>query len=180
MKLRALLRSRFARSRDGLAAVEFALLLPVMITIFFGIVETSLALICRTNVVNVASTISDLVAQKGTMTDSDITNVLNAANTILYPYPTNTAKIVISSLIDTGTPTSGKVVWSDAQNGTARSAGTIVSVPSGLISSGGSVVLTEITYTYVSPTTQLITGPINMTSQFYSKPRRVAQILRAH
>jgi len=29
---------------------------------------------------------------------------------------------------------------------------------------------------YASPTTQVITGPINMTNNFLTKPRRVAQI----
>ena len=36
-----------AANTDGTAAVEFALLLPVMITLFFGVVESSMALICR-------------------------------------------------------------------------------------------------------------------------------------
>ncbi len=55
-----------------------------------------------------------------------------------------------------------------------------MTVPSGLIPTGGSVILTEVTYTYTSPTTKLITGPITMTDTFYSRPRRVAQITRVH
>ena len=46
---------RFRKAKDGLAAVEFALLLPVMITLFFGVVEVSLALMCRADVTNVAA-----------------------------------------------------------------------------------------------------------------------------
>ncbi len=67
--------------------MEFAFLLPVMLTLFFGVFETSLALICQSDVVSITSTMSDLVAQKSTITNSDISNVLSAANTILYPYP---------------------------------------------------------------------------------------------
>ncbi len=55
----------------GLAAVEFALLLPVMITMFFGVVELSLALLCRADVSIMASTAADLIAQESTTQTSD-------------------------------------------------------------------------------------------------------------
>jgi len=60
--MQALLR-RFRKAKDGLAAVEFAMLLPVMITLFFGVVELSLALACRADVTNMAAAAADLVAQ---------------------------------------------------------------------------------------------------------------------
>ena len=53
---------------DGVAAVEFALLLPVMITLFFGVVETSLALVCRADVSQMAATAADLISQVNTAT----------------------------------------------------------------------------------------------------------------
>src|SRR5438874_1121978 len=52
---------RRAADKGGAAAVEFAMLLPIMITLFFGVVETSLALLCRADVSVMASTAADLV-----------------------------------------------------------------------------------------------------------------------
>lgn len=40
----------------------------------------------------------------------------------------------------------------------------------------GSIIIAEIAYNYASPTTKVITGPINFTNNFYAKPRRVAQL----
>ena len=44
------------------------------------------------------------------------------------------------------------------------------------MTANGSVIMSEITYSYASPTTKIITGPMGMTNTFYTKPRRVAQI----
>jgi len=170
---------RFRKDKKGLAAVEFAMLLPVMLTLFFGVVELSLALTCRANVVNVASVAADLVAQESTMTTADMTNVFNAANAMLYPYDTSAAKITVSSVVyDTNSKslTVGKIGWSCAKNATARSVGSNFTLPNGLMTANSSVVVAEITYNYTSPTTQFITGTKVMTNTFYTKPRRVASI----
>ncbi len=170
---------RFRKAADGLAAVEFALILPVMITILFGLVETSLALACRADVVNVSSAVADLVAQEGSVTSTDITNVFSAANAILYPNNPNTAQMTVTSVIyntATNSLLSGKVDWSCTSGGTKRSKGSIVALPANLMTANGSVIVSEITYDYASPTTQMVIGPIRMTKIFYSKPRRVAAI----
>jgi len=163
------------KAKDGLAAVEFAFLAPVMLLMFFGTVELSAALDCRARVTAVASTAADLVAQDTVISPSDMTNIFAALNAIIYPYPSTPAKIIISSVIDNGSG-GGKVAWSDAQNTTKRSVGSAVTVPTGLITSGGSVILAEITYSYASPTTQFLTGAVTMTKSFYARPRRSATI----
>ncbi len=170
---------KFRKDKKGLAAIEFAMLLPVMLTLFFGVVEISLALTCRANVTNVASVAADLVAQESSMTTADMINVFNAANAMLYPYDTSVAQITVSSVVyDTNTKslTSGKVGWSCAKNATAKSTGTTVPLPTGLMTANSSVVVAEITYNYTSPTTQFITGTKQMSNTFYLKPRRVASI----
>jgi Flp pilus assembly protein TadG len=164
---------KFARNRDGLAAVEFALIAPVMIAMFYGAIELSSAVDCNARVTRVASTAADLVAQSTAVSTTDTTNVFNAANAILYPYAAGSAKIVISSLVDDGKG-GAKVAWSDPQNTAARSVGSTVTVPSGLIvsGSGGSVILAEITYIYSPPISYFLGGSVTLTESFYSKPRR--------
>lgn len=170
---------RYVRNRDGMAATEFALIAPIMIALFLGTVEISDALTCDQKVDGLAATASDLVAQSTTIHDTDVTNIFNALNSVLYPYATGNAKIVISSLVDDG-KNDGKanVAWSAAQNATARTVGTAVSVPTGIVSSGGSVIYAEVTYGYTSLANQYIIGTINMTSNFYSKPRRSTTVAR--
>ena len=180
---------RFRREERGLAAVEFALILPVLITMLFGMGELSLAVFCRTDVTQIASTVADLVAQENAPTGADLTNVYNAANTILYPYypkvSSSKPTIRITSVIfDTATnsTTIGKVAWSCTQagNGTltpsSRANSTTMTFSQPLLASGGSVLMVEVAYAYASPTTQVVLGSYTFVDQFYTKPRRVGQI----
>jgi len=165
--------SHFLRARDGLAAVEFAFIAPVMIVLFFGALEFSMAVDCHTRVNNVAATTADLVAQSTTVSSTDVSNIFSAANSILYPYASANAQIVVSSLVDNGKG-GATVAWSNAQNTAPLTVGATVSVPAGLIvsGSGGSVILAKISYSYVSPSLVVLTGPLTMSGSFYSKPRR--------
>lgn len=177
-----------AVNQDGIAAVEFAMLLPFMITLFFGVVETSLALLCRADVSIMASTAADLISQADTLATADIGNVYSAANTILYPYydGSNTKPTIrISSVIwDTvgKSATVGKVGWTCTQSGSGtltpatRAVNGNVTMPQALLSAGSSVIVSEIAYSYASPTTKVVTGSVNFTNNFYTKPRRVSQI----
>ncbi len=82
----------------------------------------------------------------------------------------------------TGSATSGTIAWTCTQSGSgslnpvSRSVGSTVTLPQAIMPANGSIILAEVAYNYVSPTTQVITGPINMTNIWYTKPRRVAQI----
>ena len=55
---------RFLCDRCGLAAVEFALILPVMLTLYFGGVEVTNMLVANRRVTSVAYTAADLAAQR--------------------------------------------------------------------------------------------------------------------
>jgi hypothetical protein len=47
-----------------------------------------------------------------------------------------------------------------------------MTVPAGLITNGGSVILAEVSYTYTPPFTQGVTSGFTMTDSFYSRPRQ--------
>jgi Flp pilus assembly protein TadG len=164
-----------------------------MITLFFGVVETSLALLCRADVSTMASTAADLISQVNVATTTDVNNVYSAAGTILYPYydpstGSGQPTIRITSVKDDGSGAvgqshlTGTVAWTCTQAGSgtlapaARTVGSTVTLPQPLMTNGGSVIIAEVAYNYASPTTKVITGALNMTNSFYTKPRRILQI----
>jgi len=168
---------RFGAACDGMAAIEFALIAPVMITLYFGVTELSNAYDAHTKATAVASTAADLIAQEKVVCDAEMTDSFTALNAIMYPFPPNSMKIRISSLIDNGNGTV-KVAWSDAQNIAPRVVNTGVTIPAGLVATGGSVIMAEVTYTYNSPAPHFFPSPVPMNDRYYLHPRKTEQITR--
>lgn len=175
------------KNNRGLAAIEFAFVMPIMLSMLIGLVELSNALGLRADVINMASTAADLIADEKAATGPDMDNVFNALNAMLYGYATvdssnnSLVTITISSIIDGGTGQSPKVSWSCTLRGTALTKGSTSfspSLPSGTITAGDgtSVIWAKVTYKYTSPLSYFITGTQNWTNNFYLKPRRVLQI----
>lgn len=174
------------KSNEGLAAIEFAFVLPIMLTMLLGLVELSQAMAIRSDVTNMASTGADLIAQETSVGAGDMTNVFNALGAMLYPFALadssnkSIVTITLTSVIDGGAGAAPKVAWSCTQGGTLETKGSAPStgLPAGLITAGdgSSVIWSKITYAYKSPISYFLTGTQNWTNNFYLKPRRVLQI----
>lgn len=169
--------TRFRKAKSGLAAVEFALIAPVLVALFMGSVTLSNALIVREKVAAVASSAADLVAQSTRISDSGMSDIFAALNALVFPYSTKGAKIVIASIVSDGKG-GAKVAWSDAQNTSPYSVGQTITVPDGLITSTGSVILAKIDYDYETPVAGVVGTALTMSDQFYARPRKTAQVLR--
>lgn len=167
----------FGVRTDGVAAVEFALIFPLMISLYFGAVELGNGLLVNRKATNVASTASDLVAQVDIINNADIADVFAASSAILSPFDSSSIVITISSVV-TELDGTTEVAWSDSMNGTPRAEGERVSLPPGVATPGSSVIWTEVDYTYVSPIGKYLTGGITIEDDFYARPRRSIEVLR--
>ncbi len=170
---------RYALDAQGMVAVEFALLIPVMLTLYFGTIETTNAMTAARRVTNVAATAADLTAQAAAVSASDINDIFSASTAILSPFPTNVVKITITSVVaSSSNASSTKVSWSKAYGGaSARSVNSSVTLPAGLTTAGSRVIMVEVAYTYSSPISTFITGPIVMNEVAYLKPRRSTEVV---
>jgi Flp pilus assembly protein TadG len=168
------------KNKQGMAAVEFAFVLPILLSMLLGLVELSQALLLRTDITNMSATAADLIAEESSVSSTDLTNVFNALNAMVFPFSTTPTVVTITSVIDGGTGNAPKVAWSCTENGTAETKGAAPStaLPSGLITAGDgtSVIWAKISYTYTSPISYFLIGAKNWTNNFYLKPRRVLQI----
>lgn len=172
-----LLRS-LGRDRRGVSAVEFALIAPAMIAFYFGLAEITQALLAERKAGHAASAIGDLVAQSSSVSGEDLTDIFAIAETIMDPYPTTTLQMRVSSVTADagGTP---KVDWSSASGMTALTAGsTVTGIPSGVVSAGQSVVMSEVTYSYDSPVDFMVPSGVTFNRKFYLRPRKSDQVAR--
>ncbi len=167
----------FAKEQRGLAALEFAMLLPMMMTLYVGSVETLDRRRHHRKVTIAAHTIADLSSQFTTIADSDMTNILNAATDIIYPYPSANLQAVVSEL-SINAQGQATVVWSDTLNGTARTVGSTVTIPSNLAVPNTYLLLGETAYNYKPTYGYVVTGTLALSDQIYMRPRQSNSVTR--
>jgi Flp pilus assembly protein TadG len=169
---------RFCADRRGISAVEFAMIAPLMITLYLGGVEVTQGVAISRKTTLVARTVADLVAQETDVTDADRDDVLAASAAVATPYAISNLKVTVSSItIDaTGKAT---VAWSEATaNGTARPQGSVVTLDSALAVPNSSLIWGEVTYNYKPMFGWVLTGSFNLGDAIYMRPRNANCITR--
>jgi len=161
---------RFLRDKRGVSAVEFAMLLPLMITLYLGGVEVSSAIAVDRKTTLVARTLGDLVAQSTSVNATDMTNILNAATTVVQPYSDSQLKVTVSR-VDVDANGAAKVIWSKAKNTTARAVNSSVTLPAALNTASTSLIWAETQYSYTPTIGYVITGTMQLRDQIYMRPR---------
>lgn len=165
------------RNEDGVSAVEFAFIAPLMVLIFFGCIELSFMMRADRRVTATAANLGDLTSRLASVTDDDMRELYNAAAVMMQPYQASETRMRITSIVDNG---DGKkrVAWSDGHKLEPRVVNSQVTVPDGIVPSPGSVILTEVEFDYESGVSVVIDTDITMTDTFYLRPRRVSKIER--
>jgi hypothetical protein len=98
---------RFLRDSRGMAAVEFAMILPAMMALYFGIVEVSQAMRASQKVEQIARMLADMTARKlpdaggsppAVITNSDLVDLFKAAEILIWPLPKDKLRLEIDEL----------------------------------------------------------------------------------
>ena len=168
-----------AADERGVSAVEFAMLLPLMLSLYLGAVEVSQGIGADRKVTLTARTICDLVSQVSSIGNADMTNALNASSAVMAPFPITNLKVTVSSVkIDAA----GKatVDWSDTLNGTARTTGSTVTLPAALNVANTSLIWSEVQYTYKPVIGYVMTGTLTLKDQIYMRPRLSDTVAAGH
>jgi Flp pilus assembly protein TadG len=168
---------RLLADKRGVSAVEFAMLLPLMVTLYLGGVEVSSAVAIDRKMTLVARTLGDLVAQATSVDNPTMTSILSATTAVMAPYPDTNLKITVSS-VQINSQGVAKVSWSDTKNGTARAIGSTVTLPAALNVASTSLIWAEASYAYTPTIGYVMTGTKNLTDQIYMRPRLSDCVLR--
>ena len=144
--------------RDGIAATEFALLLPILVFLFFGMLEASEALTVNRRVSKAVNMMSDLTSQVATISPSEFDNPIDGITQVMSPGTmTGVQMNIVSVVLDSnGDPI---VHWSRDQDGLEPYAAGVdyTDLDNPLVlDAGGSVIVAEITYPHVLSISHLI------------------------
>ena len=87
---------KFVYETRGIAAIEFALIMPFMLIIYFGLFDITALVSMNRKVTYSASVVADLVAQnKTSVLKADIQNYFNAANMVMSPTPAAAVRVEV-------------------------------------------------------------------------------------
>ncbi len=172
--------ARFIRDRRGVSAVEFALLAPVMIALYLGLVEVSDGIGIDRKVGLTASALANLAASctdsnnnsggcpSNVLSSTEMSNIFDAASAIIAPYSAANLKMTLSC-VNIDSNGKANVMWSETRNGNKESG--VLSIPTDLAVAGTQLLYAEVTYAYTPTVGYTITGTLNLSSTMYMGPR---------
>jgi Flp pilus assembly protein TadG len=154
----------------GLAAVEFAMIVPLMLVLFFGTVEFSSGVAVDRKVTLMVRTLSDLTSQNVSVTSAQLTNIFNASTGILTPYSAADVNARIVELyIDPNLVV--RQIWT-ASSGTTPLTST-VTVPTALKIAGTYLIYSEVSYLYKPAVGYVMAkAGINLNDFTFTRPRQ--------
>lgn len=169
---------RWRHDNSGLAAIEFAFVVPFLLILYMGAAEMSHVLTLDRKVTAIASATADLVAQEKDIDNAKMLDIFEATTSMILPYSEAPVSLVVTAIEADPNDGTTTVAWSDAHNGAAKTPGASITVPAGLVEPGGFVVMTEISYVYDPIIGEIIQSGYTLEDQFYSRPRRTASVIR--
>jgi Flp pilus assembly protein TadG len=162
--------ARLCRDQSGVSAVEFAMMLPLMLLLYLGTAEISLGIGADRKVTLTSRTVADLASQVSSISSADMSNILGASSAVIAPFDPTQLKVTVSEItIDANN--NATIAWSCTLGGSAHAVGSAVALPSALNAANTSLIWGESAYTYKPPIGYVVTGTLNLTDQIYMRPR---------
>lgn len=166
----ALLRARiraFMSDANGVAAVEFAYLVPLLMLITFGTFEIARALFVHKRFQRATAMVGDLIAREkfigSTSSDANaaLTGIMISGQHVMSPYSADPFKLAVTQLRASATDAKKtKVEWSWSYNSMPTTGcGSQKSMPADdMVTKGNAVILIESSYAYKPLLTDIIPG----------------------
>lgn len=186
MKINRLVRSllkRFSGNNDGVAAVEFALLLPLFLVIYICVIEFTQAFMVQRRAHHSAAMLADIVAQSNTVTTAQLSDFFAIGGLIMAPYSSTPLTGRVTSVV-MNAQKQPRVQWSYGSNMPVHKVNAVLTIPQDLLKNeGDSLIFAETVYSYDSPFDIAVPGfpdyLSNITTfrrEFYLRPREVASV----
>lgn len=166
---------RLSSDRRGVSAVEFALVAPVMIFLYFGLAEFCQAFMAQKRMDHVSAMVADLVSQTDVVTQEEVDDIFDIGELIMEPFSATALKQRVSSV--TRDPNGvARVDWSRGDGMSPHPIQATVTIPADVIGNGESLIMSEATYDYDSPVDFVLPTITKFSSTHYLRPRNVEMV----
>ncbi len=166
--------SGFLTCRQAVVAIEFAMIVPVMLVMFAGLTEICEVLSVERRINQIAVTTADLVAQDESVSTSAMADIHAGDTAIIAPYDSSALQILTCAIY---ADSSGHQIvrWCKGFNDTALSAGVAspVTIDQALMTSAEDMVVVRVKYGFSSPFTSLlaINAKYSLARTYFERPR---------
>lgn len=159
---------RFLRDRRGVAAVEFALTLPVMLILYFGMVEATQAMLANRRAGYLTTAVGDLLTQQAQVTSSQVDDIFDAGTAVLKPFSTQGLSVRVTSIEIDG---SGRATqaWTRARGDIP--AADLSQIDKKLLEPNSALVRAETIYKFETPFQQVLPGVFTFRHRMDLRPR---------
>ncbi len=176
---------RFIGSKRAVAALEFAMIMPVLLLLFLGSFDAGNAIVVYAKVRAATYSLAAITNQYGDGTNPNypaistttMTAITGATTAILAPYASSSATAIVSQIKATSA-TAAVVSWSYAVNGTALTQnGPFSGLPTNFAADTCNstypcyAILAQVSYSFTPMFGAFLTGPITLSDSLYTTPR---------
>lgn len=173
--------SRFRSDRSAAAAVEFVLVVPLIVLVYLGAVDLSGGIETDKNVSRAAGIIADIVAQQSTVSKTQLDDIFEIGEATIFPYDRAKPGIKVTAIQVAASPQTNPpatVAWSYS-NGklSPDTKGRTIDIPVGFRTNGTYLIKVEVALTYVPVTAwgmrNLVSadGGLPLSETYYLSPR---------
>jgi Flp pilus assembly protein TadG len=171
----------FLGNDRAIAAVEFAVILPLMLFVFVGVAQVGQAIEISRKVTVTTRIVTDLVTQYSNVSCSTLNAVLAASAQVIAPYASSNLTITVSEIQTKSSKAT--MLWTGALSGgatmTCSTPSSNFTLPSQLVQSGSTAsyyIYGQVTYGFTPVLGYKIIGTIPIYDQIYMSPRLTSSI----
>ena len=168
---------RFAQDRGGVAAIEFAMIVPILLMVYLGAFNLSIGFDLDRRTARAASTVADLLTQRDQTDKATLDSMKKVTESILAPFTVTNYTLKMTGIKVTAAGV-GVVAWSrDQAGGKPYSKGDIVTIPSDLSTINSFLVRSELVVPYQlslftpMPSSASALSTINLSKTYYFRQR---------
>ena len=176
--LRRLLNRAITDNR-GAAAVEFGLILPVLVLLYAVGFEVCEAATVKRKLTDTTVQLANLTSQYTKVAKSDISTIMNASSETMTPFSNGDLALVVSEISIDGNG-NAKVAWSEPYlNGVAFQGNALTTpptAPASFATPNSSYIVVQSTYAYTPVIAGTLVAPMTLSGQSFMLPRDSASI----
>jgi len=159
----------FWKNDDGLATLESAILLPMMLIVLMGMFDIGQAIIINQKITAASHMASDLITRKISVDGTDLSDSYGLSQLVIDPYDRDALGIDIAG-IKFDEDDDPEVKWRYTRNMSADNS--IPGDASGLGINGEGIVSVTATYTYSPKFSKILINDITMTERAFLRGRK--------